>query len=227
MALMIGLYGNRMVDIESLRHGDIDIFDIGWALAQNLRFNGHSRIPYSVAEHCVALSCVVPHELQFAALMHDASEAYIGDIIAPLKQTLPALVELENQIHRTIFDKFNIDFRLMDKVKPWDWQMCRTEAHLLMGDPDWAQDPAAGFLPINIGRELPAWRRRAMFFSRYEYLTGDTVAMPEDARAFPGVPNDQAARHPWHWHPAHHRPRDLYSRWPAIQARRHSRGDHV
>jgi len=68
----------------------LDPGDIARALANQCRFGGHSRVFYSVAQHCVIVSRVVEErggdvEDVFAALMHDAGEAYLGDMPHPLK----------------------------------------------------------------------------------------------------------------------------------------------
>lgn len=72
----------------------IDIYGIAWALAQINRFTGHARRPYSVAEHSLLVADIAEHELhldvhgQLAALMHDAHEAYCGDLHTPGKRAV-------------------------------------------------------------------------------------------------------------------------------------------
>lgn len=180
MALYIGMYGNKMLDLHNLKPSDIDIFDIGWALSQNLRFNGHSRIPYSVASHSLALSYVVPEPLALVALLHDASEAYIGDIVAPVKQEFPALCALEDCVHDVIFEHFGLDVGLMKDVKPYDWEMCCTEARQIMGNPLWSNDQPFGYWSIRGEESAHSVRKR--FFARYTHLTGRAVAYPNDDR---------------------------------------------
>lgn len=51
---------------------------------------------------------MVPLELALAALLHDASEAYISDISRPLKYLLPQYRDIENIIQNAIHDKYNI-----------------------------------------------------------------------------------------------------------------------
>ena len=72
----------------------IDIDDIARALANVCRFGGHTRHFYSVAQHSVIVSRLVEErggdiEDTFAALMHDASEAYLGDMPHPIKHRSP------------------------------------------------------------------------------------------------------------------------------------------
>lgn len=75
-------------------HADYNIGRIAHSLAQINRFNGHAARPYSVAEHSILVWEIAKHELkldangQMAALMHDAHEAFIGDITTPMKELL-------------------------------------------------------------------------------------------------------------------------------------------
>lgn len=72
----------------SPRPEDIDPLDIAHSLAHLCRYNGHTDRFYSVAEHCILMSLVMPTpELALEALLHDGSEAYVGDMVRPLKHT--------------------------------------------------------------------------------------------------------------------------------------------
>jgi 5'-deoxynucleotidase YfbR-like HD superfamily hydrolase len=77
----------------------IDIADIAHALSITNRFGGHSRFPYSVARHSVLCSQQAPDGYKLQALLHDATEAYISDIITPVKLMFPEYCELENRIY--------------------------------------------------------------------------------------------------------------------------------
>jgi hypothetical protein len=63
------------------------LHEIAWALAHINRFNGHLIKPVSVAKHSIALSLLVTQEHRVRALLHDASEAVLGDVVKPLKMT--------------------------------------------------------------------------------------------------------------------------------------------
>lgn len=81
-------YTGRVFDVLNPSAKDIDILDIAHSLAMQCRFNGHCNQFYSVAQHCVILSHQVDQYFAREALLHHAAEAYIGDIVTPLKQCL-------------------------------------------------------------------------------------------------------------------------------------------
>ncbi len=90
------------------RPEDVDIIDIAHALSMLCRYNGHVTWFYSVAEHCVHLSHAVPPEYALWALLHDATEAYVGDMIRPLKRSMPDYVLVEDHLMRVIADRFGL-----------------------------------------------------------------------------------------------------------------------
>ncbi len=88
----------------------IDIEDIAHALSMLCRFGGHCLRFYSVAQHSVHVSQLVPPGQKLRALLHDASEAYLGDVIRPLKRELSSVYgPLEKQWERAICQRFGID----------------------------------------------------------------------------------------------------------------------
>lgn len=72
---------------------DLDISDIAHSLAQLVRFCGHAREPYTVAQHSLLVCDTVvslggtPDE-RLWALLHDAAEAYLGEVTTPVKRSL-------------------------------------------------------------------------------------------------------------------------------------------
>lgn len=121
-----------------------DMFDIAHALSNICRFCGHSRSFYSVAEHSVHVSQLVPKRLAFAALMHDAAEAFVGDMPKPLKEMLPEYSAIERRIEDDIARRFDLgDAMRHPEVKRADRIMLRTEQRQVMDNSDgwsWCAD---------------------------------------------------------------------------------------
>ncbi len=97
---MQGVKGKKVWPLDPRPH-DIDIEEIAHALSHICRFGGHCREFYSVAQHSVNVLNVVAMEISkidedyglkwgrdlcLAALLHDAPEAYLGDVVRPLKR---------------------------------------------------------------------------------------------------------------------------------------------
>lgn len=117
--------------------------DIAFALANIRRFNGHSLQPYSVAQHSVYVSHLVPVQHAMTALMHDATEAYIGDMASPVKWGQKSFSELEQYIwDAAIAPKFGLPSELPDAVKKADLQMLVFELATIIPDHgnDWGFD---------------------------------------------------------------------------------------
>lgn len=83
--------------------------DIATSLAKQCRFNGHVPGFYSVAEHSVIVSYLVPPELALLGLLHDAAEAYLGDIVSPVKQQCPWVYRMETRTLQHIFSHLALD----------------------------------------------------------------------------------------------------------------------
>ena len=79
-------YNGRHVHPLSPSQDEIDIGDVAHSLSQQCRFLGHTDTLYTVAQHCVLVSEMVPPTDALWGLLHDASEAYLGDLPAPVKR---------------------------------------------------------------------------------------------------------------------------------------------
>lgn len=126
----------------------IDIQDIAWSISRICRFNGHTSEFYTVAEHSVRISRLCDPEDAIWGLLHDAHEAYVGDVAAPLKQLLPEYQIIEARAAAIIYEKYK---RFLgkssicpEKVEEFDLYILGLEARDLMGDPEWARSGAFG-----------------------------------------------------------------------------------
>lgn len=117
----------------------VSLEDIAHALSMQCRYNGHTRRFYSVAEHSVHVSSVLASagiEEQRQGLLHDACEAYIGDLVSPIKR-LPAFSAF-NDLERAIWidaiaPRFGLSEVLSHHVKTADRRMLATEKPQVLG----------------------------------------------------------------------------------------------
>lgn len=150
----------------------ITIEDIAHGLSNICRFTGQISNFYSVAEHCVHCSFYVePVEHALAALMHDAAEAFVGDVSRPLKALLPEYRVIEERISRMIMAQFGIPWPMHPAIKIVDNRLLVTEQRQRMNNSDdwglWTE----GVEPIP--RELACWdppQARRRFLNRFHEL---------------------------------------------------------
>jgi len=76
--------------------------DIVHSLSLINRFNGAAKFPYSVAQHSLYVAGLLPPELKLQGLLHDAPEAYVGDMVSPLKKIMTEYKEVEAGIARVV-----------------------------------------------------------------------------------------------------------------------------
>lgn len=162
------LQSGHYFDLENPEGSKFDIVDIAHALSHICRYTGHCRTFYSVAQHSVLVSRVVPKEHAFAGLMHDAAEAFVGDVAKPLKVLLPDYARIEERVERAVFARFGLPPELPDCVKQADRILLRTEQRDLMeadGD-QWEFTGDVSPLPDKIIPLMPGPARR-MFLERF------------------------------------------------------------
>ena len=153
------------------RADDVDLHDIATALSKECRFGGHCRGMYSVAEHSVLVSHVVPPEYALQGLLHDAAEAYCKDIPKPLKRGLGlAYADIEELNWLAICDRFGISPDLHPSVKEADLAVLAAEREQIMpmGGPAWSLPAAPASVRI-VGHDWLA--ARGIFLLRFRELT--------------------------------------------------------
>ena len=87
---------------------------------------------YSVAQHSLIVAGLVPPHLRLAALLHDAAEAYLGDMVKPLKVLLPEFAVLEDKVSAIIAATYGLDFSDYAPIKRADLIALATEKRDLM-----------------------------------------------------------------------------------------------
>lgn len=128
---------------------DIPISSLAWTLARKGRFHDHCDKFYSVAEHCVRVSRLVPEEHAFAGLMHDVGEGVLPDVPAPVKYSkhFERIVEYEDTL-MTEFSRFYNFAYPCEEVDEVDKYMAHAEALIVFNEPpEWAYcEPAVEML---------------------------------------------------------------------------------
>lgn len=155
---------------------EICIEDIAHALSLQCRYNGHTKTFYSVAEHSVVLADYVFKEtsgkrLARTMLLHDAAEAYVGDLPRPIKHILPQFSILEERIFAVIAERFDIFPKLPDYIKTLDSRILVDERTQLMGATtnEWGTDK---LFPLKVSLEgLSPEEAEKAFLQRFYALS--------------------------------------------------------
>lgn len=138
----------------------ICIEDIAHHLSLLCHWCGACRKFFSVAQHSVLVSTICPPELRAWGLMHDAAEAYCGDVIRPLKVLLPAYKEIETRVMYAIAEKFGLGWPEPPELKEYDNRALAIETRELMHDNEALHDgrgnlirfddlPSIGLIPLD------------------------------------------------------------------------------
>lgn len=153
------------LSLESPSPENINLHDISEGLSHTCRFSGQLPKHYSVASHSLALAeCYDTPAERLYALLHDASEAYITDMPAPVKVLCPMYSEVELGIMEAVFDKFDLwglfaNYHLKKThIHTMDRRMASLEQYALQGDsaPAWAKEVVVAYMnePDNKVEEL-------------------------------------------------------------------------
>lgn len=147
-----------------------DIVVIAHALSKMCRFTGHvsGNEIYSVAQHSVLVSRMVPPEHALDGLLHDAHEAYVGDMSAPLKVLCPDYCAIERRVEVSCRLSFGLDATKSSAVAEADRKMFETEyAAFMQGQSKFTQ---IGSYVVRL-RTWPYATAKQLFLERFEELT--------------------------------------------------------
>ena len=121
---VMNTFSGKKFDPMHMNSEDVSLEDLAHALSLLCRGGGHLKYFYSIGQH--SINCMKEarargwsKRVQLACLLHDASEAYIADIIRPVKAHLPEYYKIESKIMTCIFDKFGLDDLSEEENSRW------------------------------------------------------------------------------------------------------------
>lgn len=181
--------GERYWSLDPLPE-EVHLVDIVQGLVNAARYRGQTKFFYPVLTHCVLVSRAVEQralekgwsfqaskDAAFEGLLHDASEAFLGDVARPLKRmrTMREYRNVEAKWEHAINNAFNIQptKQTTKLVKEVDTRIVLDEIWVLMKDPTmWERSGRyPGLEPLGI--EIPNWTREEcirQFYTRYNEL---------------------------------------------------------
>lgn len=139
----IQTYSGLQVHLLDPRPDEISLRDIAHATALQCRFTGHTRYHYSVAQHSIYVSRVVPAHLALEGLLHDAQEAYLCDMARPLKHFTKMgeeYLKIEEKFEAVIREKFGLPQHMSPEVKTADNSLLYLEKEELLPPSEWSHD---------------------------------------------------------------------------------------
>jgi hypothetical protein len=155
---------------------DIKIADIAHSLACSNRFYGHTFAPYSIAQHSVICADIAKERGvdEMSLLLHDAAEAYVGDVAKHLKDYLgERYTGLEKRIARLIADKYNTVADLLPSMKQIDYDVLETEFRDLMRGGKFPDRPLYGEPIKDLYIHVWPWYvAEELFLKRFTQLGG-------------------------------------------------------
>jgi hypothetical protein len=135
---------------------DVDMLDIAHALSMLCRYGGHTSRFYSVAEHCVLVSEALerdgyPPDVALWGLLHDAAEAYLGDVIRPVKRSMPGYRDAEACVLAAIASRLGLlmlDYPTV--VTEYDNRILQDERVALLSAPPLQWDSVEQLAPLGV-----------------------------------------------------------------------------
>lgn len=134
--MLVETFSHKIIDLSAIKASDISLEDVVGGLANINRFNGrHNEYssPITVLQHSYAMYLYATHlqpgnkDLAISCLIHDAPEAYTGDILAPIKEQLPLIGEIERNIFKALADTYLLPTDFSNDVSRIDALACFVE----------------------------------------------------------------------------------------------------
>ena len=192
---MMATFSGNYVDPRNLSPDEIDIRDIAHGLSNLCRFAGQCKVFYSVAEHSFLASWAVWGEtkdkgLALTALLHDAPEAYIGDLVRCVKNGLTDYQNMEDRIWEAVVHKFKLPVPLVsgnpcghllpEVVKIADYRMLVTERRALISDKSAVWDLEERYQPYDMPiKGLTPAKAKELFLDAFESFSGRSIGARE------------------------------------------------
>lgn len=168
---LVNTISGKVLDIFNPLDQQIDIDDIAHALSLICRYCGHVNQFYSVAQHCVIVSQYVKPRYAIEALLHDATEAYMGDMISPIKKIIHAFSSIEDTLARAIYRRFGVRSSKTShaNIKKIDTKALITEMRDLTNRrPSYTSSEV---LPLTV-EPLPPNAAKQLYLQRFKELQG-------------------------------------------------------
>ena len=208
----LGLISGRYVYLNNFTEDQVDIRDIAWGLGRILRYNGHISTDWTVAGHSIVMSYAVPEKYALEALLHDAAEAYIGDIVHPFKELLTTAKDKEDEYLDVIMSKFKVPtaqnikkgdgpwmYRMSPIIKQADFRLYQHECATFNRPGKWWPEMEVAWLRAAEEHNAYWWAPQYAFLERFDQLTGsnylDLEALtaewfPREAEEVPAIDDE-------------------------------------
>jgi hypothetical protein len=176
----------KLFDILNPELDDFDINDIAHNLSKKCRFNGAIRDPdgiYSIAQHSVYVSHMLKQPIAMGGLLHDGTEAYVSDMVTPLKDMFPEYREIETVLGRKLALSFNLPVNALEHpdVKAMDLKLLGMEAATLLDNPEPVYAWSGGYPDMTLYTLHPSFtlwtptQAKKAFLDRYHELRTEAM----------------------------------------------------